>query len=199
MSGPSGAPPAQTPPVVGPQHGPVSVLITSDTHGPRSSPLPRELLDAAAAADVVLHAGDWCDAATWHQLDEASRVLVGVAGNNDGRDLHERLPEVANVMIGGLRVVVVHDSGPSAGRERRCARRFPLADVLVFGHSHIPWQTVINNDNRSMHLLNPGSPTEPRRQPRPSYLTVGVTNGHILTTTLHAMPRTTAACRRREQ
>ncbi len=173
------------------------VLLTSDTHGPRSAPLPPALLRAATQADVVVHAGDWCDVETWQQLGTASRTLVGVVGNNDGADLRAVLPEVADVVIGGLRVVVVHDAGAAAGRERRCAARFPGADLVVFGHSHVPWDSTINVDNRSMHLLNPGSPTEPRRQPEPTYLKLIITDRRVVSTTLHRMERTTATQRRR--
>ncbi len=175
----------------------MKVLLTSDTHGPRSAPLPGELLEVAAAADVVVHAGDWCDVETWEQLRAASRELVGVVGNNDGPDLRAVLPEVVEVVIGGMRVVVVHESGAAGGRDRRCARRFPSADLVVFGHSHVPWRSTINIDNRSMHLLNPGSPTQPRRQPRPSFMIISIEGGTLLDASLHHLPRTTAAQRRR--
>lgn len=175
----------------------MKVLLTSDTHGPRSAPLPGELLDAAAAADVVVHAGDWCDVETWEQLRAVTRELVGVVGNNDGPDLRAVMPEVAEVVIAGLQVVVVHESGAAGGRDRRCARRFPATDLIVFGHSHVPWCSTINIDNRSMHIINPESPTEPRRQPRPSFMIIDIVEGKLLDASLHHLPRTTATQRRR--
>ena len=107
-------------------------------------------------------AGDWVDEATLDALEERSRRLVGVWGNNDGPGLRARLPEVARVELDGVRFAMVHETGPAAGREARCAADYPDADVLVFGHSHIPWDTVAPT---GLRLLNPGSPTDRRRQP----------------------------------
>jgi putative phosphoesterase len=99
---------------------------------------------------------------------------VGVWGNNDGPDLRARLPEIAHAELDGLRLAVVHETGGRAGRERRCAARFPDTDVLVFGHSHIPWDTTAES---GLRLLNPGSPTDRRRQPVGTYLTATVEGG----------------------
>ncbi|KIF69051.1 phosphodiesterase [Streptomyces sp. AcH 505] len=149
------------------------LLIMSDTHLPkRAKRLPAELLDAIPRADVVMHAGDWVDTDTLDLLEERSARLVGVYGNNDGAELRARLPEVASVTLGGLRFGVVHETGPAQGRERRCAERFPDLDVLVFGHSHIPWDSYA--DDGRLRLLNPGSPTDRRRQPYRTYLTAEV-------------------------
>lgn len=149
--------------------------MISDTHVPkRARTLPEQVLAAIDAADVVIHAGDWVDAATLDVLEERSRRLVGVWGNNDGPELRGRLPEVARVELGGLRFAVVHETGPAAGRETRADGDYPDADVLVFGHSHIPWDTV---SPAGLRLLNPGSPTDRRRQPECTYLTASVTDG----------------------
>jgi uncharacterized protein len=86
------------------------------------------------------------------------------------------LPEVGYTDLDGLRLGVVHETGGAAGRERRCAGRFPDLDVLVFGHSHIPWDTTTDT---GLRLLNPGSPTDRRRQPHPTYLTASVTAGRL--------------------
>jgi uncharacterized protein len=162
------------------------LLLTSDTHLPRRARLlPRELLAAVAEADVVVHAGDWVDTATLDLLEERSRRLLGVYGNNDGPPLRARLPEVARARLGGLRFGVVHETGPAAGRERRCAERFPDLDVLVFGHSHIPWDTTADN---GLRLLNPGSPTDRRRQPHCTYMTARVADGELTDVVLHRLP-----------
>ena len=126
----------------------------SDTHLPRrAKALPAPLLDEIPHADVVFHAGDWVDTATLDLLESRSRRLVAVYGNNDGPGLRARLPESAYADLGGLRFAVVHETGPARGREARCAADFPGVDVLVFGHSHIPWDTTA-----------PGNPaTTPRR------------------------------------
>ncbi|MEO3752055.1 metallophosphoesterase [Streptomyces sp. B6B3] len=162
------------------------LLLTSDTHVPkRAGTLPDRLLDEARRADVVIHAGDWVDVATLDLLTRHARRLVGVYGNNDGPDLRARLPEVAHAELGGLRFGVVHETGPAPGRERRCDRRFPDLDVLVFGHSHIPWDTTTPG---GLRLLNPGSPTDRRRQPTHTYLTAEAAAGRLTAVTLHDLP-----------
>jgi putative phosphoesterase len=164
----------------------VRLLLVSDTHLPkRAKVLPAPLLDELPRADVVVHAGDWVDTATLDLLEERSRRLVAVYGNNDGPALRARLPEVAYADLGGLRLGVVHETGPAQGREARCAARFPDLDVLVFGHSHIPWDTTAST---GLRLLNPGSPTDRRRQPHCTYLTAAVTDGRLTDVVLHRLP-----------
>lgn len=164
------------------------LLIISDTHLPkRAKALPGAVLAEVDAADVVIHAGDWVDAATLDLLEARSRRLIGVWGNNDGTELRARLPEVARAELGGLRFAVVHETGQATGREVRCDAAFPDTDVLVFGHSHIPWDTV---SPRGMRLLNPGSPTDRRRQPACTYLTAEVADGRLTDVRLVALPQT---------
>lgn len=170
----------------------VDLLLIADTHVPlRARELPAEVWDAVAAADVVLHAGDWVRPQLLDELQERSRRLVAVHGNNDGEQLRARLPEVARVTLAGLRFAVVHETGASTGRERRCDARYGPAspdpvDVLVFGHSHIPWDTTTPGGVR---LLNPGSPTDRRRQPRCTYLTAAVQDGQLGDVRLHELQR----------
>ncbi|MER5791298.1 metallophosphoesterase [Streptomyces sp. NPDC001980] len=162
------------------------LLLISDTHLPlRAKRLPDQLLAELPRADVVLHAGDWVDEATLDLLEGRSRRLIGVYGNNDGPGLRARLPEVAYADLAGLRFGVVHETGPAQGREARCAARFPDLDVLVFGHSHIPWDTTAPG---GLRLLNPGSPTDRRRQPHCTYLTATVADGTLTEVTLHRLP-----------
>lgn len=151
------------------------LLLVSDTHVPRrAKELPPQLLDDLPRADVVVHAGDWVDTATLDLLESRARRLIAVYGNNDGPELRARLPEVAYAELAGVRLGVVHETGPAPGRERRCAERFPELDVLVFGHSHIPWDSTA--DDR-LRLLNPGSPTDRRRQPYCTYMTAELSAG----------------------
>nr|WP_301214842.1 metallophosphoesterase [Leifsonia virtsii] len=167
----------------------MKLLLMSDTHVPkRARALPAQLLAAVEAADVVIHAGDWVDAATLDLLESRSRRLVGVWGNNDGTELRRRLPEVARVELDGVRVAVVHETGPAAGREARCEQAFPETDVLVFGHSHIPWDTVAPG---GLRLLNPGSPTDRRRQPVCTYLTAEIVDGRLGAVALVPVDRST--------
>jgi uncharacterized protein len=165
----------------------VRLLLMSDTHLPtRARHLPALLLERVPHADVVIHAGDWVDTATLDLLLDRSRRLIGVYGNNDGPLLRARLPEVAYAELGGLRFGVVHETGPAPGREDRCAERFPDLDVLVFGHSHIPWDSMAAG---RLRLLNPGSPTDRRRQPYCTYLTADVSDGRLTSVELHRLPR----------
>lgn len=158
----------------------------ADTHLPkRAKALPPQLLDEVSRADVVVHAGDWVDTATLDLLESRSRRLIGVYGNNDGPSLRARLPEVAYADLEGLRLGVIHETGPAQGRERRCAEQFPDLDVLVFGHSHIPWNTTTDT---GLRLLNPGSPTDRRRQPHCTYMTGLVRDGRLGEVRLHRLP-----------
>jgi putative phosphoesterase len=165
---------------------PVSLVVTSDTHVPqRSRDLPHPLWSAIEAADVVVHAGDWVDVALLDEIERRARALVAVHGNNDHGPLRQRLPEVARAMLGGVRLAVVHETGDKKGREARCAQRFPDADVLVFGHSHIPWDTTADT---GLRLINPGSPTDRRRQPHGTFVTA-VADGVLRDVTFHTVPR----------
>ncbi len=162
------------------------LLLMADTHVPkRARDLPAELWAAVDEADVVFHAGDWVDVSLLDALEERSRRLVAVYGNNDFGQLRTRLPEVARVEVAGVRFAVVHETGSSAGRERRCAQLYDDVDVLVFGHSHIPWDTTAPT---GLRLLNPGSPTDRRRQPHCTYLTATVERGSMGDVTLHRLP-----------
>ncbi|MPS75827.1 MAG: YfcE family phosphodiesterase [Microbacterium sp.] len=152
------------------------LLLISDTHIPgRARALPAPVLAAADAADLVVHAGDWVAASVLDELETHGEVL-GVWGNNDGDDLRARLPEVARREVEGVRFAVVHETGAKTGREARMERTYPDADVLVFGHSHIPWDTVTA---RGLRLLNPGSPTDRRRQPVCTLMTVVIDGADI--------------------
>jgi putative phosphoesterase len=162
------------------------VVITADTHLPkRARDLPSALWYAVDNADVVIHAGDWVSVEALDALEARARRLVGVHGNNDGQALRARLPEVARVELDGLRVAVVHETGASTGREARCAARFPDTDLLVFGHSHIPWDTTAPG---GLRLLNPGSPTDRRRQPYATFRTAEVSGGALTDVVLHRVP-----------
>ena len=138
------------------------MLVISDTH---ARALPATVWAAVDSVDLVIHAGDWVSTALLDELSARVDVL-GVWGNNDGDDLRSRLPEVARRSLDGLRFAVVHETGPSAGRDQRMRQLYPDVDVLVFGHSHIPWDSQFEG----LRLLNPGSPTDRRRQPTGTYL-----------------------------
>lgn len=168
------------------------LLLLSDTHLPlRAKALQPQVWSLVEQADLVIHAGDWVDVATLDELSARSRRLVGVAGNNDGPELHARLGEVARVEVDGVRIAVIHETGAAAGRERRCDAQFGAsvdapADVLVFGHSHIPWDSTTPG---GLRLLNPGSPTDRRRQPVGTVMTAEVSGGRLHAVELVPTPR----------
>ncbi|RWZ52020.1 metallophosphoesterase [Labedella phragmitis] len=163
-----------------------SVLLLADTHLPkRAKVLPDPVLRAIDDVDVVIHAGDWVDVATLDLLESRARRLVGVAGNNDGPDLRTRLPEIARLRLDGVDLAVVHETGSATGREKRMDVAFPDTDLLVFGHSHIPWNTT---STAGLRLLNPGSPTDRRRQPYATFMRVVLDDGRVDSVSLERLP-----------
>jgi putative phosphoesterase len=161
----------------------VRLLLIADTHVPkRARDLPAQVWDEVTQADVVFHAGDWVVPELLDTLETRAARLVACWGNNDGPALRARLPERADVTLAGLRFTVVHETGAASGREARMSRLYPDSDVLVFGHSHIPWDTTTKT---GLRLLNPGSPTDRRRQPFCSYMTASVENRALTEVVLH--------------
>ncbi|WP_028048477.1 metallophosphoesterase [Cellulomonas sp. URHD0024] len=161
------------------------LVLLADTHIPRRAhDLPAPVWSAVDDADVVVHAGDWVSDEFCAALSGRARRLVGCHGNNDGDALHALLPRVARVELAGVRLGVVHETGQAAGRERRCDAEHRDLDVLVFGHSHIPWDTVTP---AGMRLLNPGSPTDRRRQPHATFMTAEVRDSALVDVVLHRL------------
>jgi hypothetical protein len=142
----------------------VRVAVLSDTHAPRRwKSCPPAVAAHLRAAGLILHAGDVCTAEVLDELAEYAPVRA-VLGNNDGAGVAAwGAPETASLDIEGLRIAMIHDSGPSAGRLGRMRRRFPGADLVVFGHSHIPLDET--SPDGTFRIFNPGSPTDRRRQP----------------------------------
>jgi len=165
----------------------VRVLLIADTHVPkRARDLPAQVWDDVAAADVVIHAGDWVEPQLLDSLEARAKRLIACWGNNDGAELRDRLPERADVTLAGVRFTVTHETGASGGREARMAKLYPDTDVLVFGHSHIPWDTTAKT---GLRLLNPGSPTDRRRQEFCTYMTLTVGDGALSDVVLHRLER----------
>jgi putative phosphoesterase len=138
------------------------VVVLSDTHAPRRwKSCPPRVAEHLRGADLILHAGDVC---TPEVLDELSTYapVRAVAGNNDGPDVAAwGAPETLEIELDGLPVAMIHDSGQATGRTTRMRRRFPKADLVIFGHSHIP----LDETGDGVRVFNPGSPTDRRRQP----------------------------------
>jgi putative phosphoesterase len=162
------------------------LVLVADTHLPkRAKDLPARVWEAVDAADVVVHAGDWVDVGLLDRLEDRAARLIACYGNNDGPALRARLPEIAHATFDGVRLAVIHETGQATGREKRCAAMFPDTDVLVFGHSHIPWDTTAPS---GLRLLNPGSPTDRRRQPDHTWMSAHITAGKLHDVTLHRLP-----------
>lgn len=142
---------------------PLRVALLADTHMPRRGTLlPAACVARLRGADLIIHAGDMSDMATLGMLRAFGCPLVAVRGNVEEPAVRAALPETAEVAVGDITVGVVHDAGPEAGRPARLRRRFPAADIVIFGHSHIPLHHVAADGFR---IINPGSPTDRRRQP----------------------------------
>ena len=156
-------------------------LVLSDTHVSRGArlALPRAVLDAAASADVVVHAGDLVGPEVLETLSQLAPVHA-VLGNND-HELVGLLPSSVEFDLGGVSIAVVHDSGPTDGRPSRLARMFPTADLVVYGHSHQPFDGA---GLGGQWLLNPGSPTQRRRAPTHTFAWVEAGDGRPLQTQL---------------
>jgi len=155
----------------------IRALVLADTHirPGRARRLPDDVYAALERSDVVLHAGD---VVTQDLLDELGGFapVHAVLGNNDA-SLVGALPETLTVDFAGVRVAVVHETGAAKGRAARVHRRFPDADVVIFGHSHQPVDEIGLGGQR---LFNPGSPTERRRAPEHTYGRLDFAAGRVV-------------------
>jgi uncharacterized protein len=142
----------------------VLLAIISDTHLPRGGRvLPDACVQRLRSADLVLHAGDLVTAEVLADLRALGPPVEAVHGNIDDHEVRRLLPSARMVAVAGARIAMVHDGGAAGGRLARLARRFPEADAVIFGHSHIP---LLERDPATgFQIFNPGSPTDRRRQP----------------------------------
>ena len=140
------------------------IAVISDTHLPRGARrLPEACVEWIAGADLLLHAGDFSTVEVLRGLEAIGPPVIGVHGNVDSADLCRLLPAERVVEAEGARIAMVHDAGPRGGRLERMRRRFgERADMVVFGHSHMPLHEQAPG---GFQILNPGSPTERRRAP----------------------------------
>jgi uncharacterized protein len=155
----------------------VRVVVLADTHAPRRwRACPPRVAEQLRGADLILHAGDVCTASVLAELAEYAPVTA-VLGNNDGPDVARwGAAATAEVDLDGLRVAMVHDAGPAVGRLARMRRRFPGADLVVFGHSHIP----LDESSCGLRIFNPGSPTDRRRQPHGTLGVLRIDSGALV-------------------
>lgn len=161
------------------------VVVVSDTHAPRFWKVcPPAVAAQLAGADLILHAGDVCTPEVLEELSAFAPVRV-VLGNNDGPEVAAwGAEEALELDLDGLRVGMIHDAGPKDGRLARMHRRFPTADLVIFGHSHIPLDAA---DDR-LRILNPGSPTDKRRQPHRTLAELIITDGRLAEARIVELP-----------
>jgi uncharacterized protein len=154
------------------------IAVLADTHMPKGGrALPDRCIELLREADATLHAGDFFATEAFERIRSLSRGPVhAVHGNVDRPDLRRPLPETLEVELDGARVAMIHDAGPSKGRLARMRKRFPDADAVVFGHSHLP----LHEEEDGFQIFNPGSPTERRRAPRHSMGLLRVDAGRVV-------------------
>jgi uncharacterized protein len=154
----------------------VRVVVLADTRAPRRWRIcPPRVAEHLRGADLILHAGDVCTASVLVELAQYAPVTV-VLGNNDGPDVAAwGAPETVALDLDGLSVAMLHDSGAATGRLARMRRRFPAADLVVFGHSHIP----LDESVAGLRIFNPGSPTDRRRQPHGTLGLLTIDSGRL--------------------
>lgn len=141
------------------------IAVIADTHLPKGQRrLPERCLEAIAAADAVIHAGDFSTLAVLREIEAIGPPVHAVHGNVDDDALRRLLPEALELDLGVCAVAVVHNAGAAKGRLKRLRLRFPHADAAIFGHSHLP----LHERSEGFQIFNPGSPTERRRAPRHS-------------------------------
>jgi putative phosphoesterase len=160
------------------------IIVLSDTHAPRRwKSCPPAVGDWLRQADTILHAGDVCTADVLVELAQYAPVHA-VLGNNDDPDVAEwGAPATLQLELAGLRVAMIHDSGPAAGRLRRMRAAFPAVELVVFGHSHIPF----DESDGHLRIFNPGSPTDRRRQPHGTLGVLDIDDGKLTEARIHAV------------
>jgi putative phosphoesterase len=145
----------------------MTIAILGDTHMPKGSrELPEPCLQALATAELIVHTGDFSAASVLVMLEAIGPPVIAVHGNVDEPALVERLPETTEFEQSSSRFALIHDAGPRKGRLERMRRRFPEADAVLFGHSHLPLHETATD---GFQIFNPGSPTERRRAPQRSF------------------------------
>jgi putative phosphoesterase len=141
------------------------IAVISDTHMPKGKRrLPDACIEKIREAEALIHAGDFSTASVLEELRQLCPLVHAVYGNVDDAVLRRELPASLEIEVGGHNLALIHDAGPKTGRLRRLRAKFPEADAVVFGHSHLP----LHEQEDGFQIFNPGSPTERRRAPHPS-------------------------------
>ena len=162
----------------------MKVVVLADTHAPRRwRSCPPRVAAHLRGADLILHAGDVCSADVLDEL-AAYAPVHAVRGNNDGPDVAAwGAPDTLELGLGGVRLAMIHDSGPRSGRPARLRGRFPDAGLVVFGHSHIPVDLAADGQR----IFNPGSPTDRRREPHGTIGVLDIDGGRLVAAAIVAV------------
>lgn len=153
----------------------MQIALIADTHLTAGRELPAACTERLRASDLILHAGDFVSVEALNELEALGPSLIAVHGNRDDPEVMHRLPEITTTEVEGIRFAVIHDAGPATGRLERMRTRFPDADVVLFGHSHMP----LHEHADGFHIFNPGSPTQRRRAPHRTIGFATINGGHI--------------------
>jgi putative phosphoesterase len=158
------------------------LAVISDTHLPRGDRvIPPECLDRMRRADWILHAGDIASVETLRELQALGPPVVAIYGNVDPPELREELPKETALEVGGVTIAMTHNGGPAANRLARMRKRFPEADAVIFGHSHIPQ----HERDGDFQIFNPGSATDRRKAPTHTMGEARIDDGEIAFELIH--------------
>jgi putative phosphoesterase len=122
--------------------------VISDTHGL----LRPEVFDAFARVDHILHAGDIGSLEILAELETLAPVTA-VYGNTDGFEVRQRVPQVATIELDGFDIVVTHGDQFGSPTPEKLNAAFPEAEILVYGHTHRPLLTLVDE---VVTVMNPG-------------------------------------------
>lgn len=154
------------------------IAIISDTHMPKGGRrLPDACFERLRGAELILHAGDISTVLVLREIIALGAPVHAVHGNVDDAAVQSLLPTTLEIDVQGARIAMIHDAGPSQGRLRRMRQRFPDADAVIFGHSHVPGHEI---DEDGFQTFNPGSPTERRRAPDHTMGIARVRDGSVI-------------------
>ena len=152
------------------------VALIADTHFRAGGiSLPDRCIEEIRASDLLLHAGDISVGEALKEIESLGPPVHAVHGNVDSPQLQRRLPEQLAIELDGVAIAMLHDAGPAARRLERMRDRFPDADVVVFGHSHLP----LDEEDDGFRIFNPGSPTQRRRSPSHTVGIAAIADGRI--------------------
>lgn len=133
----------------------MEIGLISDTH----NHLPDAAVEALRGCDRIIHAGDICEPRILWELETVAPVYA-VLGNNDHADFGSAVNPTANVVLEGVRFVVVHEPQflrAALQSSRDAHPQFEGPTVAVYGHKHVP--NLEEGSEGALYdlLISPGS------------------------------------------